>query len=334
MTNVVTVNPQQPQTDVIERAATILRDGRLVAFPTETVYGLGALALNLKAIHKIFSAKERPDWDPLIVHVRDMAMARPLMKRLLPSFELLASRFWPGPLTLVVEKDDRVPGEVTAHRPTVALRMPWHPVAAALLAAAGAPIAAPSANRFGRPSPTRAEHVLEDLADRVDLILDAGPTPMGMESTVLDLTQTPPVILRPGSVPREELEKVIGEVHLASAVEDEIARAGLAGPGMSLKHYAPRARVELLDGDMNETVIALKRRVEELKREGKTFYIMANYGDNRLYAQTLFDQMRDADSQNADVILAIMPPTQGLGLAVRDRLLRASGPANGAKGES
>ena len=247
------------------------------------------------------------------------------MKAVPPSFEALASQFWPGPLTFVVDKADHVPGEVTAHRPTVALRMPWHPVAAALLKATGAPIAAPSANRFGHPSPTRAEHVLEDLANRVDMILDAGPTPMGVESTVLDLTQSPPVILRPGGVPREDLEKAIGEVHLASAVENETARAGLAGPGMSLKHYAPRARVELLDGEINETVIALKRRVEELKREGKTFYILANYGDNRLYAQTLFDQMRDADAQHADVILAIMPSTRGLGLAVRDRLLRASG---------
>jgi len=333
MNNLVKINPQAPEAEVIEQAATILRGGGLVAFPTETVYGLGALALNLKAIHRIFLAKERPDWDPLIVHVRDMVMARPLMKRLPPDFELLASRFWPGPLTLVVEKDDQITGEVTAHRPTVALRMPWHPVAAALLAATGAPIAAPSANRFGRPSPTRAEHVVEDLANRVDLILDAGPTPVGVESTVLDLTQSPPVILRPGGVPREELEKVIGEVRLASAVEDETARAGLAGPGMSLKHYAPRARVELLDGEINETVITLKRRVEELKREGKTFYLLANYGDDRLYAQTLFDQMRDADSQHADVILAIMPPARGLGLAVRDRLLRASGSPAASDGE-
>jgi len=325
MNNVVEVNPEAPEQDAIERAATILRGGGLVAFPTETVYGLGALALHLKAIHKIFIAKERPDWDPLIVHVRDAAMARSLMKTVPPSFELLASRFWPGPLTFVVDKADHVPGEVTAHRPTVALRMPGHPVATALLAATGAPIAAPSANRFGRPSPTRAQHVLEDLANRVDLILDAGPTPMGVESTVLDLTQSPPAILRPGGMPREELEKAVGEVQLASAVEDKTARAGLAGPGMSLKHYSPRARVELLDGAADETLIALKRRVEELKREGKTFYILSNYGDDRHYAQTLFDQMREADSQQADVILAILPPSRGLGLAVRDRLLRAAG---------
>jgi L-threonylcarbamoyladenylate synthase len=324
MSNLTTVNPDAPDADAIECAATILRNGGLVAFPTETVYGLGALALNLKAIHKIFVAKERPDWDPLIVHVRDMVMARSLMKTVPASFELLADRFWPGPLTFVVEKADRVPGEVTAHRPTVALRMPGHPVAAALLKAVDAPIAAPSANRFGRPSPTRAEHVLEDLAERVDLILDAGPTLMGVESTVLDLTQSPPAILRPGGVPREELEKAIGEVQLASAVENETARAGLAGPGMSLKHYAPRARVELLDVTPGKIMMALKRRVEQLKREGKTCYILSNYTDDRVYAQTLFDQMRDADAQKADVILAVMPTAHGLGLAVRDRLLRAA----------
>jgi L-threonylcarbamoyladenylate synthase len=331
MNNVTKINPEAPEADAIERAAAILRDGGLVAFPTETVYGLGALALNLKAIHKIFAAKERPDWDPLIVHVQDVTMARSLMKTVPPSFELLANRFWPGPLTFVVDKADHVPGEVTAHRPTVALRMPGHPVAAALLRAAGAAIAAPSANRFGRPSPTRAEHVVEDLADRVDLILDAGPTPMGVESTVLDLTQSPPVILRPGGVPREELEKIIGELQLASAVENETVRAGLAGPGMSLRHYSPQAQIELLDAAPDEVVRALKHRVEELKREGKTFYILSNYGDDRLYAQTLFDQMRDADSQQADVILAILPPARGLGLAVRDRLMRAAGSNSAAE---
>ncbi|HTS19864.1 MAG TPA: L-threonylcarbamoyladenylate synthase [Verrucomicrobiae bacterium] len=334
MNHVVHVNAKAPEQEVMERAAAILRGGGLVAFPTETVYGLGALALNLKAIHRIFTAKERPDWDPLIVHVRDAAMARSLMKTVPQSFESLASRFWPGPLTFVVEKADLVPGEVTAHRPTVALRMPGHPVAAALLTATGAGIAAPSANRFGRPSPTRAQHVLEDLADRVDLILDAGPTPMGVESTVLDLTQSPPAILRPGGVPREELEKVLGEVTLASIVEDEVARKGLAGPGMSIRHYSPRARIELLDGTAEEAVVMMKRRVEELKREGKTFYIMSNYGDSQLYAQTLFDQMREADRQQADVILAILPPASGLGLAVRDRLQRAAGSAPVKKSRS
>jgi L-threonylcarbamoyladenylate synthase len=320
MKNIVKVDPHAPERRTIERAAEILRAGGLVAFPTETVYGLGALALNPHAVRKIFTAKDRPDWDPLIVHVHDLAMAHALMKRLLPQFELLVSRFWPGPLTLVVEKAPQVPDEVTARRATVALRMSWHPVAAALLEATVAPIAAPSANRFGRPSPTRAEHVAEDLGDRVDLILDAGPTPMGVESTVLDLTQSPPAILRPGGVSREQLEKVLGAVQLATGVADEVARAGLAGPGMTLKHYAPRAQVELVEN--REELLA---RADKLRHEGKRVGVLDTATTIERLAQTVFAQLRDLDAQGVDLILCVLPPPQGLGLAVRDRLLRAAG---------
>ena len=322
MKNVVKVDPRAPEPKIIARAAEILRAGGLVAFPTETVYGLGAHALNPHAIHKIFAAKDRPDWDPLIVHVRDLPMAHPLMKRLLPQFELLVSRFWPGPLTLVVEKAAVVPDEVTARRATVALRMPWHPVAAALLEATDGPIAAPSANRFGRPSPTRAEHVVEDLGDRVDLILDGGPTPMGVESTVLDLTQSPPAILRPGGVSREDLENVLGkgEVGLVAGVADEVAHKGLAGPGMTIKHYAPRASIELF-----ESARELHARADQLRSEGKQVGILDNTTTVDRLAQTLFAQLRDLDTQGVDVILCVLPGSQGLGLAVRDRLLRAAG---------
>ena len=320
MKNIVKVDPHAPDRRAIQRAAEILRSGGLVAFPTETVYGLGALALNPQAVRKIFTAKDRPDWDPLIVHVRDLPMAHALMKRLLPQFELLASRFWPGPLTLVVEKTAQVPDEVTARRATVALRMPWHPVAAALLEATDAPIAAPSANRFGRPSPTRAEHVAEDLGDRVDLILDAGPTPMGVESTVLDLTQSPPAILRPGGVGREQLEKVLGAVRLATGVADEAARAGLAAPGMTLKHYAPHAMVELFE-NMEE----LQTRANKLRDEGKRVGVLDSATTIERLAQTVFAQLRDLDAQGVEMILCQLPAPQGLGLAVRDRLLRAAG---------
>ncbi len=320
MNNIVKINPKSPERHAIKDAAEILRAGGLVAFPTETVYGLGALALDPHAIRKIFTAKDRPDWDPLIVHVRDLAMAHALMKRLLPQFELLVSRFWPGPLTLVVEKAAQVPDEATAHRATVALRMPWHPVAAALLEATGAPIAAPSANRFGRPSPTRAEHVVEDLGDRVDLILDAGPTPMGVESTVIDLTQSPPAILRPGGVSREQLEKVLGPVRLATGVADEAAQTGLAGPGMTLKHYAPRAVVELF-----ENAEELHARAEKLRHEGKRIGVLDTATTIERLAQTLFAQLRDLDTQGIEMILCLLPAPQGLGLAVRDRLLRAAG---------
>lgn len=306
------VSSERPQPEIIARAAGILRDGGLVAFPTETVYGLGANALDATAVRKIFSAKQRPDWDPLIVHVGDIAMARSLAKGLPAAFETLAGKFWPGPLTLVVEKAGHVPDEVTAGRPSVALRMPRHPVAAALLAAAQLPIAAPSANKFGRPSATRAEHVLEDLGERVDLILDAGPTPLGVESTVLDLTQSPPAILRPGGVTREQLESVLGSVTIAGSVEDEIAAKGLAGPGMTVKHYAPRARVEVF-----ETESELRQRAAQLPRAGILIP----------RAETLFAQLRQLDARGVEVILALLPPAEGIGLAVRDRLTRAAGGA-------
>ena len=320
MTQVLKVDPRSPPRDAIERAANILRSGGLVAFPTETVYGLGAHALDTTAVGKIFAAKERPSWDPLIVHVETAEMARSLAKAPPPLFDLLAKRFWPGPLTVVVEKVARVPEEVTAGRGTVALRQPRHPVAAALLAAAKLPIAAPSANRFGRPSPTRAEHVLEDLNDRVDLILDAGPTPLGVESTVLDLTQSPPAILRPGGISREELEAAIGTVKLLPGVEDEIAAKGLAGPGMTIKHYAPRARVELFESNDQ-----LRARKVKLEQERSRVGIIDGEHDVARLAETLFAQLRAFDAQGADVILCVLPSAKGIGLAVRDRLQRAAG---------
>jgi L-threonylcarbamoyladenylate synthase len=343
--NVVRVNPRSPLRRLIQQAATVLRRGGIVAFPTETVYGLGAHALDRAAVKKIFAAKQRPDWDPLIVHVRDIAMARSLAKTLPATFEMLAAKFWPGPLTFVVEKADCVPHEVTAGRPTVALRMPRHPVATMLLAELGLPIAAPSANRFGRPSPTRAEHVVADLGDSVDLILDAGPTPVGVESTVLDLTQLPPAILRPGGVSREELEAVIGPVAVAPGVPDQVAaKKGLSAPGMSVTHYAPRAAVELFEGELHEVGQRLVGRLAALHARGTrvgalvceemlcaaeqhTDYVacFGKWGEWDRLAQRLFAALRALDAQSVAVILCVLPPAAGVGLAVRDRLQRAAG---------
>jgi L-threonylcarbamoyladenylate synthase len=344
MNNVLKVNPDFPQRVHIQRAATILRKGGLVAFPTETVYGLGADALNQKAVARIFAAKQRPNWDPLIVHVRDLAMARSLAKPLPAIFETLAEKFWPGPLTMVMEKATRVPDEVTAGRSSVAMRMPHHPVATLLLAEAGLPIAAPSANKFGRPSPTRAEHVVEDLGSNVDLILDAGPTLMGVESTVLDLTQSPAAILRPGGVTREQLEALIGPVTLAPSVADEIAKQGLASPGMIPTHYSPVARVELFEGAMDDIANQMLARAIDLRNRGhrtgailcdemaplldKTTEFVSSFGawgrwDQ--YAKRLFTAFRVLDSQGVVIILCLLPPAEGLGLAVRDRLQRAAG---------
>lgn len=300
MSNLVPATPEN-----IARAAEILRGGGLVAFPTETVYGLGANALDPAAVHRIFAAKERPDWDPLIVHVASVAMAKSLATGL-PSG--LVEKFWPGPLTLVLPKQPCVPDEVTARRQTVALRMPRHPVAQALLAAAGCPVAAPSANKFGRPSPTRAQHVADDLGDRVDLILDAGPTEMGLESTVLDCTQSPPVILRPGGVTREQL----GGLRVAGCVADEVAAEGLAGPGMTVKHYAPAVPVELFEDEM-----VLQDRARQLG--GRRVGVL------RPTAANLFAELRRLEAEGAEVILCVLPAANGMGLAVRDRLRRAAG---------
>lgn len=342
--NVVSVNADFPQRVALQRAAALLRQGRLVAFPTETVYGLGADALNPDAVARIFQAKARPAWDPLIVHVRDRLMAATLARELPASFTLLAEQFWPGPLTLVVPKDPQLPDTVTAGRPNVALRMPRHPVAAGLLAEAGLPIAAPSANKFGRPSPTRPEHVLEDLGREVDCLLDAGPTALGVESTVLDLTVTPPALLRPGGVSREQLEAVIGPVQLAPSVADELARQGLAGPGMTRQHYAPLGRVELFEGDREPVTNQIVARAIELRDRGHAVAAIVSdemlpavqavtalaasfgpWGQWERMAKRLFAAFRVFDQQGIVVILCVLPPPTGIGLAIRDRLQRAAG---------
>lgn len=346
MANVIKINPQFPLRAHLQAAATILRQGGLVAFPTETVYGLGADALNRAAVAKIFQAKDRPGWDPLIVHVRDIAMAETLARELPAQFRTLATAFWPGPLTLVVYKSALVPDEVTAGRGTVGLRMPRHPVAATLLAEANLPIAAPSANKFGRTSATRAEHVIEDLGKNIEMILDAGPTTMGVESTVLDLTQTPPAILRPGGVTREQLEAVIGPVTLAASVADELAKQGVASPGMTTQHYAPRGRVELFEGDRESVTNQIIARAIDLRNRGHVVaaYVsdemvpavtpvtellssFGKWGDWERMARRLFAALRVFDQQNVAIILCVLPPANGLGSAVRDRLQRAAGKA-------
>jgi len=238
------VDPQAPDAAALAEAAGLLRAGRLVAFPTETVYGLGAHALDAAAVRRIFTAKGRPAFNPLIVHVPSVDAARALVTAWPPVAQALAERFWPGPLTLVLPKRAVVPDEVTAGRGTVALRIPAHPVARALLEAAAVPVAAPSANRFTQLSPVTATQVAQALGDAVDLILDGGRTTVGIESTVVDCSVTPPVLLRPGTLTRAALEAVAGP--LADPAPPESAEAPRAAPGMIARHYAPRSRVELV----------------------------------------------------------------------------------------
>jgi L-threonylcarbamoyladenylate synthase len=339
VTRVLTVSPHAPEPGPIAEAARLIRIGRLVAFPTETVYGLGANALDDSAIRRIFSAKGRPADDPLIVHIASLDQLEGLVLEVPQLAWDLGQRLWPGPLTLVLNRDPRVPASLSAGRGTVAVRQPDHPVAAALIRSAGVPVAAPSANLFSRPSPTRAEHVLHDLEGRVDLILDGGPTPLGVESTVVDLTVSPPVVLRPGGTPAEILLGMIP----ALGVSAYFARPGeaLASPGMLLKHYAPQSPLLLFSGPreavrsrMRETVQAMlaeNRRPGLILAGGELAHfaslpaITFDLGlDLETAARRLFAGLRALDAQGVDAILAHDFPREGLGAAVWDRLYRAA----------
>ncbi|HEX3968697.1 MAG TPA: L-threonylcarbamoyladenylate synthase [Edaphobacter sp.] len=320
----------------IARAAEILRNGGLVAFPTETVYGLGANALNADAVARIFTAKERPSWDPVIVHVSDRAMLY-RVAIVPPEAERLIAAFWPGPLTLLLPRTPQVPDSVTAGRALVGVRMPAHPIALALIEAAGLPIAAPSANRFGRTSPTTAQHVLDDLDHRIDAILDAGPTTVGVESTVLDPAAG--LIYRPGAITAAMLEPVIGSIagpvtlyQPQSAAEPQ----SLPSPGTGIRHYAPRATLILVpsESELNNRLTHLLAEKEKpgvmlpqnwtIHHRHVEVFHWNSFDDNAALAQTLFAGLRELDRRNVTVILCPLPAHEGLGLAIRDRLEKAA----------
>jgi L-threonylcarbamoyladenylate synthase len=326
---VLILDPQAPDAASIARAAAMLRAGDLVAFPTETVYGLGANALDPTAVARIFTAKGRPAGNPLIVHAPDTAAARTLVAYWPSEAQQLAERFWPGPLTLVLPRQPIVPNAVTAGGPTVAVRVPAHPVALALLRACGLPLAAPSANRSTRLSPTRAEHVLDGLADRIDLLLDAGPTAGGIESTVIDLTVRPPRLLRPGLITVADLEAVVGLISGPGPRSDE---QPARSPGLQAKHYAPRTPLELVAG-------ASRRRVDELIGQGRRvgWITSARTSPARFagawigmpddpagYAAQLYAVLHRLDGQGLDRIVVELPPATDAWMAVHDRLRRAA----------
>ena len=335
------VDSQQPQLDVIAEAAAVLRAGGLVAFPTETVYGLGANALDPQAVAGIFRAKERPAYDPLIVHLA-AADRLPSVASTIPEIAwVLAEAFWPGPLTIILDRGEAIPDEVTAGGPTVAVRVPAHPVARALIAAAGVPVAAPSANRFGRVSPTSAEHVLADLDGRIDMVLDGGATTVGVESTVLAIQGNTPTILRPGGVDRESLERLLGSVDLE--VRQAIEPARLRSPGTTIEHYAPRARTTLYRGERLVVLAQIRAEVLTCVADGVSVGVLVADEDLSVLgdlpavcgsvgsmtsmteiARELFATLRDLDVAGVDVILARDFGPLGLGLAIRDRLTRAA----------
>ena len=296
-------------------AAEALLAGGVVAIPTETVYGLGADADNEAAVRRIFEVKGRPAGHPLIVHVQldDVsAWARDVP----PAAEALAATCWPGPLTLLLPRADRVLDVVTGGRDTIGLRVPAHPVAQELLARSGRGVAAPSANRFGRVSPTTARHVVDDLGPlldaRRDVILDGGPSPIGVESTIVDCTVEPPQLLRPGGIPAEDIERLLDQ-----------ALAPTSGPsraaGMLAAHYAPAAEVELVDSRQAGEI-----RARELARSGRRIEVLDLSADLVRYARELYSRLRDADAAGVDVVVAVLPPPRGLGHAIRDRLTKAA----------
>jgi L-threonylcarbamoyladenylate synthase len=349
MTDVIRVAPDALDPAAIARAAECLRRGGLVAFPTETVYGLGVNALDREAVRRLFAAKQRPPNDPLIVHVTSIDSIAALASRVPDSVERLARRFWPGPLTVIVPRSHRVPDEVTAGLSTVAVRVPLHPVARALIEAAGVPIAAPSANLFSRPSPTQASHVIDDLNGRIDLVVDGGATTIGVESTVLDLTRDPPTVLRPGAVTIEMLREVLGRVDVShgSTSLDSAHAAPMPSPGMLEKHYSPRAMLTLFEGDASAAVSSLVAVARDELSSGRSVGIIAAEEDRRELAQLSSDQkillrvighqdtpavvatrlyatLRELDAAGADVILVHGFRDDGLGAAVQDRLRRAA----------
>ena len=328
-TEILVVDRENPGEGPIMRAARVIRGGGLVAFPTETVYGLGADALSAVAVQKIFRAKGRPADNPLIVHVAAKEEAA-LVGHLDERSRRLMDLFWPGPLTLVIRAAGAVPKEVTGGLDTVAVRMPAHPVAIALIKSSGAPLAAPSANRSGRPSPTTAEAVLADLRDRVELILDAGSTAVGVESTVIDVTGKHPVLLRPGGVPLEDLDEAAGPVILPTG-----GRGKERSPGTRYRHYAPSLPVILVEaGQVRAEGLRLAGRGTPAAYVGMSpspagAAASVRFASVEEYARGLFSALRELERSGAEVILAELPAEEGVGLAVRDRLARA---ASGTEG--
>ncbi len=337
------VNPQNPETEKVQTAAAFIKKGGLVAFPTETVYGLGADALNAKAILALFEAKKRPLDNPPIIHVENINDVYKLAAQVPPQAEKLMREFWPGPLTLVFKHADIVPKVTVAGLDTVAIRMPQHNVALALIKESGCPIAAPSANLAGKPSPTSAKHVLDDLYGKIDAILDGGSTRIGVESTVVDMNVNPPMVLRPGGTPFEALKKALGDMQLHPFVvaEAELHFGEARSPGMRHKHYAPNAKVILVEGSVAAVTVKVKELIASYKQEAcrvgvlATDETMAQYKADvvkslgsrfnlAVIAQNLFRLLREFDAEDVDVIIAESVPAEGLGLAVMNRLRKAS----------
>lgn len=334
------IDPIRPEEEVIRRAANLIKEGELVAFPTETVYGLGADALRPEASAKIYAAKGRPSDNPLIVHIADVSdlyqIADPVPEEALR----LAERFWPGPLTMILQKKDCVPAQTTGGLATVAIRFPSHPVANALIKASGCLIAAPSANASGRPSPTRAEHVFRDLNGRIPMILDGGEVGLGLESTIIDLSVERPAILRPGFITEEMLSDILGDVKGAVSHEDETGAP--KAPGMKYRHYAPNAPMVLVHGEPEAVIRTIRRNVKDRLAKGERIGILCCDETADAYAEgiiksigsrtaeeeiahNLYRVLREFDEEQINGIYSEMFDETGVGRAIMNRLMKAAG---------
>lgn len=343
-TRILKVNPNNPDREQIQIAADIIQHGGLVAFPTETVYGLGANALDGEAVLRLFEAKKRPLDNPPIVHVAEVSGVYPLVEAVPKKAELLMTQFWPGPLTIVFNHSSRVPKESTAGLETIAIRMPNHPVAQALIRQSKRPIAAPSANLSGKPSPTTAQHVYADLNGRIDAIIDGGVANIGVESTVVDVSCDPPMLLRPGGTPFEALKAIVPDLRLHPFVQSEVELPleQIRSPGMMHKHYAPKTKMVLVEGNVEAVVDKIRELCGTYKQKQAKVAILAtdqtisaykayvvksmgNRHNLATVASSLFRLLREVDEEGVDVILAESVPQEGLGLAVMNRLRKASG---------
>lgn len=326
----------------LKEASAVIRSGGLVAFPTETVYGLGGDATNPEASRKIYAAKGRPSDNPLIVHIADFSQLRNIVAEVPQEAEKLAEAFWPGPLTMILRKNEVIPYETTGGLDTVAIRMPSHPVARAFLQDSGCMIAAPSANTSGRPSPTTAQHVWGDLHGKIEILLDGGSVGIGIESTIVDLSEERPMILRPGFITQEMLSAVLGDVGMDPGLASENSKQPPKAPGMRYRHYAPKADLTLVEGTMEEVISKINALTREAQAMGKSVGVLATEENKDCYvadhvivigqrqdeaeiARHLFDVLRQFDDLQVDLIYSESFVAAGVGQAIMNRLLKAAG---------
>lgn len=341
-TKILKIDPIYPESDNIKEAAEIIIKGGVVAFPTETVYGLGANALDEKAIEKIFTAKGRPQDNPLIVHIGSISQLKELVKSVPEQAHLLMEKFWPGPLTLIFNRTDIIPDRITGGLSTVAIRMPNHNIALELIKQSGLPIAAPSANTSGKPSPTNALHVIHDLSGKIDMIIDGGSTGVGLESTVLDISGDVPTILRPGGITIEDLLTVLPRVEYDKAIEVENSNIIPKSPGQKYKHYSPDAKMIIVQGSVDEIIRKTLELLREYESQGLKVGIMATKQTHNAYkngsilivgdrnypetvAANLFYTLRKFDEMKVDIIIAEAVEEKGIGKAIMNRMRKAAG---------